>query len=269
MLVEQAGPWGRKALTESRLDPGLAAALEQRCKELGVKVLLVKRPGRDDRRQMRSFLGWSRQADAFLEEVPLERPEALLELPLAGLAAGERPGLGSPIREPLYLVCTNSRRDACCARRGRPLVRALANRLPGRVWECSHVGGHRFAPNLLCFPDGLWFGRASVEAAEEYERGRILLEAFRGRSSFAAAVQAADWFVRKRDGFRGVDDLILERHDGDEVVFRAPAARYRVRVERGEAGRPRPVSCGEDKLERPPVWSLDAIEREGIAAGSR
>lgn len=257
LLVEQPGPWGHDALVESRLEGQVAAELQRRAKVLGVKVLLVKPPGRRAVGPRRCFLGSSRQGSAYLEELELDDPAGLLELDLERLAAGERLGLGAPIESPLYLVCTNSRRDACCARLGRPLAATLAGTYPGRVWECSHLGGHRFAPNLVCLPDGILLGRAGPEAAAEYERARISLEHLRGRTSFAPPVQAADSFVRQQEGLAGVDDLLLEEHDADEVTLGSrDGRRFRVHVQMEEADPPRPVSCGEEKLERPAVWSL-------------
>ena len=254
--MEQPGPYGAKALVESRLNRLIGEELEQRSREAGVKVLLVKRPGDLEERSRRCFLGSSRQGAAFLEELSLGAVDELLALPLEALADGERPGLGSSVADPLYLVCTNGLRDACCARHGRPLAKALAERYPGRVWECSHLGGHRFAPNLVCLPDGLWFGRADAAAADEYEHGRIALPLFRGRSSFPLAAQAADWFVREREGLRGVDELELDTLDGDTVTLLRNGARYRVRVQRQDAEPPRPFSCRDEKLERPGAWSL-------------
>jgi hypothetical protein len=259
LLVEQAGPWGAKALVESRLDRAIGEQLEQRGKELGVKVLLIKPPGRSaaGRRRFACFAGQNR---AFLEELEPGDPASLLELDLDALARGQRTPSSRPV-EQLYLVCTNSRRDACCARFGRPLAATLAERFDGRVWECSHLGGHRFAPNLVALPEGLVFGRASLSAAAEVAQGRIELESFRGRSSFAPAVQAADCFVRQREGLRGIDDLVLEASDGDATVFRSGAGRFRVLVSSEDREPARSFSCGETKLERPVAWSLAGIER--------
>jgi hypothetical protein len=257
LLVEQPGTWGAKALTESRLDSKLGAELERRTKALAIKTLLVKSPGHTEEEGRRCFLGCSRQGAVFLEQVVLRDPEDLLGLPLEALAAGQRLGLGVPVPDPLYLVCTNGLRDACCARRGRPLAKVLAERYPGRVWECSHLGGHRFAANLVCLPDGLCFGRADAVAAHEYEEGRIALPFFRGRSSFPPPAQAADWFVREREGLRGIDELVLGQVSGGEVALRhGDGTSYQVRVAKHEAEPPRPFSCGEEKLERPPLWRL-------------
>jgi hypothetical protein len=268
LLVEQPGPWGHSALVESRLDPDVGAELLDRTKALGIKALLVKRPaGRSGPR--RCFLGRSDQGAAFLCERPFDDDHELLALDLDALAGGERLTGARPVESPLYLVCTNSRRDACCARLGRPVAAALAAARPGRVWECSHLGGHRFAANLVCFPDGLWLGRLTPDealtAATEYEQGRVLLEHYRGRSSLPPAAQAADYFVRERQGLYGVDDLAVERVDladsDASVTLRNGELSFRVAVRSSEADPPRPVSCREDKLDRPAVWELVSLEQ--------
>ena len=272
LLVEQTGPWGHSALVESRLDRRVGAELQARTKKLGIKALLVKSPG-DSSGSRRCFLGRSDQPSPYLDEHELERDDDLLALDLEALARGERLVGGRPVDGPLYLVCTNSRRDACCARLGRPVARALAEARPGRVWECSHLGGHRFAANLVCFPNGLWFGRLTPEealaVAAEYEAGRIRLPFLRGNSSLSPAAQAADYFVRREEGLLGVSDLVLERieAEGSEVAatLRNGGSRFHVRVSGSEGEPPRAVSCREDKQERPLVWSLSALEREPAA----
>ena len=96
------------------------------------------------------------------------------------------------VQESLILVCTNGRHDQCCANLGRPLVRALRDSSwADRVWECSHIGGDRFAANLVVLPDSLYFGRVDPASAPELlgalDQGRINLSLFRGRTSFSLA----------------------------------------------------------------------------------
>lgn len=46
---------------------------------------------------------------------------------------------------------------------GRGLVAGLLSRLEvdarDRVWECSHLGGHRFSPTVLSSPVSAVYGR--------------------------------------------------------------------------------------------------------------
>ena len=116
-------------------------------------------------------------------------------------------------RDPLFLVCTHGKRDKCCAKFGNLLYKHLRGRAREGVgvWQSSHVGGDRFAANLVCFPHGLFYARVTEEAGarivEEYERGRIVLEHFRGRSCLARPYQAAEYFVRREAGLVALDDL--------------------------------------------------------------
>lgn len=69
------------------------------------------------------------------------------------------------------LVCTHGGRDACCGKFGYPVYALLryeyAAEYPGlRVWRTSHIGGHRFAPTLIDFPDGRYWGHMKPEALE-------------------------------------------------------------------------------------------------------
>jgi hypothetical protein len=119
----------------------------------------------------------------------------LLDVPLDGPALGSTVGEFDP--EPLYLVCAHSKRDVCCAVRGRPLAAALEARRPGRVWECSHTGGHRFAPIVLALPVGALYGRVPAGDAgadsliAATERAEIIPELLRGLIGFAPVEQAA------------------------------------------------------------------------------
>ena len=194
VLVEQPGPWGRQALVHSRLDPAVGAVLSDRAVAMGLRVLVIRRPGRApeparrrwavvDCRPGREVSRWG----TFAEDAEL------LELPLDG-------SVGSSSYEPTYLVCTHGRHDACCAIRGRPLAEELARERPEAVWECSHVGGDRFAANLLVLPHGLYYGRvgpdAGVEVVTAHERGEVHPSFLRGRTTFLPVEQAAQHHAR-------------------------------------------------------------------------
>lgn len=262
LLVEQPGAWGARALTQSRLDPELGAELERRAKEAGVKLLLVKQRTAPTEGR-RCFAAYSGLGTSWLEELALDELEQLLELELPALAGGRTLG-GRRLEGPLYLVCTNGKRDACCASHGRPVASALATLRPRVAFECSHVGGHRFAANVVSLPHGLWYGRvrpddvAPLVAATE--RGEIVLDRFRGRSILPPPAQAADWFVRERERLLGVDALqsftSREANGLVEVELGGSGRAWRVRMRRVASSEPRPTSCADGKLERPSSWRL-------------
>ena len=125
-----------------------------------------------------------------------------------------------PHTDPLVLVCTNGRHDACCATFGRPLARDLRQSAArDDVWECSHIGGDRFAGNLVILPEGLYFGRCDGASAqrviEDYRRGAIHLDNYRGRSVLGFYEQAAEFFVRRELGLTAIGAVTAVRRVGE------------------------------------------------------
>jgi hypothetical protein len=158
-----------------------------------------------------------------------------------------------------YLVCTNGARDPCCAIRGPAVAQALERALPGQVYECSHLGGHRFAANVLVLPDGLCFGRldarAAVALASELEEGRLPLDHLRGRTALAPEQQAAEILVRRELGLTGLSDL---RHL-DAMTFGLADGRRATARLRAHELEPHRVSCRDEKVEAMTRWELEDL----------
>lgn len=119
---------------------------------------------------------------------------------------------------PLALVCTHGQHDSCCGRRGYPLFDSLRKRDELEVWQCSHIGGDRFAANAVILPWGLYYGPVEPGEAEaladSIAREEIFLRAYRGRASISRPAQAAEIFVRRAGGILGRDALrVLSRED--------------------------------------------------------
>ena len=270
LLLEQPGPWrGRNAVTHSDLDEGIARALLARADETGVKVHLIRRTARRGALERRScFLASTARDGAWVERHELGDPAEVLDLDL-NFTEPDRAALWT---EPLYAICTHGKRDPCCARRGRPLARAVRAVRPSQTWEIGHIGGHRFAATFLAFPHGLAFGRVPAAAGPEivaaYEAGEIALEHLRGRAGDPWAVQAADVLVRRRLDLRGIDALAVEHvheSDGTAVVTLrvADGTRLRAHVARRADERPRPLSCGDepDTVHVHELVDMDLLDR--------
>jgi Sucrase/ferredoxin-like len=263
LLVEQPGPWGRDALAQSRFDPRVAPLLARRARAEGVRLMLVRRP--DDRladsgrrwayvdsRPGREQLRWAvRASDADLLEVPWDG------------------SVGEPAAGPTYLVCTHGGHDACCALRGRPLARALPVSGPAGVWECSHVGGCRFAANVVVLPHGFYYGQVpgdGAELVEAHQHGRVALPWLRGRAGQPAQVAAAQHAVRSRLGLLGVDDLLPVRSrtltapgsevERFEVVLAGPGGDVLVTVESRPAAEAGRLTCRAVHPAHPRRWEL-------------
>jgi hypothetical protein len=163
----------------------------------------------------------------------------------------------------IFLVCTNGKRDACCALRGRVLVTALAADHAERTWECTHLGGHRFAGNLVCLPDGIVYGRVppadGPRLATAYLEGRLDPVLLRGRSAWPAPAQVAEQELRVRLGLEGLTDLTLVSVESDAhraTVTLATDASHVVELVAERLAPPRPTSCRADEVEEPLHWRV-------------
>jgi hypothetical protein len=188
------------------------------------------------------------------------------DLDVEAVAAMALDEFGARLTDPILLVCTNGRRDACCALRGRALTLALADEHAERTWECSHLGGHRFAANLVCLPHGIVYGRVppdeGTRLANLYLVGQLDPEHLRGRSAWPAPAQVADVELRRRLGLSGVDDLRLVEAvvDGDRatIALSADGVEHRLELGAERLEPPRATSCRADEVEAPLHWSVVA-----------
>ncbi len=260
LFVEYAGSWGRQAVAESRLPESVRdhlAAAE-------VRVQLIRRHGGVTGPGVRVFAARLGAENAVWTTV-LDDVEELLDLDLAGLAAGTPPGL-TPYDDALWLVCTNGRRDVCCAALGRPIAGALAAQWPEETWETTHLGGHRFAGTLLALPSGVALGRLDAESAtsacRELGRGRLPddLTVVRGRAGWAPIAQVAEMTVRGGLGVRELADVTLAAVEDDRVTLVAPDGEHRVQVA-SSPGVPRRQSCGDLATKPGQVYDVRAWVR--------
>ena len=267
LLLESQGPWGVHALREGRLDPEVATRLVDLEAE-GVRPLLVRRPGRRPRGGgPRLFT--AHVPTAVLETAELTDARELLDLDLSRLASRGTAAL-EPHPGPLFLTCTHGRHDACCAELGRPLAAALASAAPKETWEVSHIGGDRFAPNVLVLPHGLYYGRLLPAEAEQFvgihHDGLLDLEHLRGRSSYPFAVQAAEIHLRRHLDHDAVGPfrLLTRTRDGDVTiaVFAVADEHWRVDI-RTQAGAPSRLTCRATASSPAPVHTLIALSRLG------
>ncbi len=210
ILLEEPGTGGCDAVLEQRVPVDVAARLKEVSRQLRARIVLIRRHGRYTPQGRRCYVVSSAPAASWAEYHTLESSHEILDIDWAPLARDNSVG-GRPLPHALYLVCTNGRHDPCCAELGRPVANALQPDHGERVWESSHLGGDRFAANMVLLPEGLYFGRVEPANASDivttYECGRIHLEHYRGRTGFPAAAQTAEHHVRVAYGIDGIDDL--------------------------------------------------------------
>lgn len=289
VALEQSGPWGREAATQSHLDPGLGLALDRHCRDQGGRLILIRRPGVHpnvpEGGPHRVYLAGGLGDRPWLLEADLDQADQLLRLPWdllheSGRNTDDQTTIQETIRAllpefaqsagPVLMVCANSRRDICCAVRGRPVALESSARRPGQVWECSHTGGHRFAPTAILLPHGQTLARlspalavAALDAAAHGELPEVLRGPAhdRGRSHLTPPAQAAESVVRQQ-----IDEPSLlalattsAAHPSQDnawlcQVTHVDGRHWEVAAVRSPGGQDRPESCGKSAV---PSWQWD------------
>lgn len=281
VALEQNGPWGARAFTRSHLDPEVGRVIEDTAAEYDVRPALIRCPGRhadppDGDAPRHVLVAYTYPARTWLLEGLVADPADLLNLDWAALRDGDRDAVRRsmptlvPSKRPHLLVCTNAKRDVCCAVKGRPVALGAAATHPEQVWEVTHTSGHRFAPTAALLPAGTLHGRLDVAAAGELlraaERGATVVEGSRGRSTWPAAAQAADLAVREEAGVLDLDALDVVSHEaaGEHVwvtqLRHRDGRAWRVTVEARESqDLARAESCG--KALKPLAWFAHVSQR--------
>ena len=248
LFVEDPGPWAAKAVEGSGLPEEVKAhlaALDD------TRVQLIRRHGGSDVAEGRRVLTVScGDGPPHLGTTTITDDRELLG-PLDTVA---HDGL-------LWLVCTNGRRDVCCAEFGRPVARALAERWPQETWETTHLGGHRFAATFLALPSGITVGRAdptsALAAAEEIAAGRHPWRSSRGRAGFPPEAQVAEIAALEAGAAEvhwhppvtgGRVDLTV---DGRRTAYDVTAS----------AGPDRQQSCGDGPAKPTVVYATEEVGR--------
>ncbi len=269
VLIEYRGAWARDVLGDCLFSPELKAHLREQVKQLErARLLFVKKPERRAQSGRHVFFGTSKPGQERFFELELEHQNDLLGFDFAA-ALGAGGGEATSVDGPLFVVCTHGKRDRCCAKFGRPLYDALRHETdPRSVWQSTHVGGDRFAGNVVVLPHGLYYGRVEpdgVEAVLEAQAaGRIDLEHYRGRSANSFPVQAAERAVRERTGLLGIGDLTFlgSKAQGDDawrVRFRTPDdAIHEVDVAAVVADEPVYLTCDASEPKRPRRYDVTA-----------
>lgn len=212
LLVEYDGPWGHKAFEESAIPIDVKSHLSA----TGAKILLIRQPTSHSapKRLFSIRLG---AVSGAIRYFTFDQYEAILDFDLG------KDTSGTPYVGPLFAVCVNGKRDLCCARHGVPFFNALRALAPDATWQCSHIGGHRFAATMLCFPRGICYGRLSAEDAfkilEQDANDQLLLSKYRGQCAYIEPAQSADYYVRAATGLVKIDDLELLDIETDYPIW--------------------------------------------------
>jgi hypothetical protein len=204
LLIEYPGPWLPRGIIDSALPLSVKAKIK--AMPLGHRALLI-RQGHSNKSRLRCFVVHSREHSSAIWEFRIEDYEELLNVDV------QVPSEQCRVDQSLYLVCTDGRHDKCCSKYGLPAFRTIQERMGPSAWQCSHVGGDRFAANVLIFPFGLYYGQVCPSDVDPLLdsslRRQIYLKNLRGRSCYQRPAQVGEYFVRRESGLIGLDQLKL------------------------------------------------------------
>lgn len=262
VLIEHDGPWRHPAFSSPGLDKAVISQLAERIAGRAIRPQLIKRPGANERTRtggpLRAYFVHTSRTRPWARRVDFHDLAELLDLDVTATERPEPPSFGRAVDHTLYLVCTHAKKDPCCAMLGRPVASAL-NGGEAEVWETTHVGGDRFAANLVTLPQGVYFGRLDPESAARtvaaFEQGLVLPENYRGRCTDSSPAQAAEAALRARlsvpVGVNAIAHLAEEEtEDGVRVTLGHDGGLYSVSVETVE-GQECPTTCSALSPTRP------------------
>lgn len=260
LLVEHFGPWGPKSFPDENLAPAVAQKIRDLASALNAgKRLLIRRHHRGEA-PFHVFRVRSEERGSSTAALSFETASDFVSSD-----THEFETRAEPWRGPLYLVCTHGKHDKCCAKFGFATYRAAREAAPDGAWECSHVGGDRFAANLVCFPEAIYYGQvppgAVATVISEHRAGRIVLEYYRGRSCYSRITQVGEYFARAETGLRGIHDLAFDRAERVaaahwRVQFRGPSSgeTYAVEFRRRDAAGVHLLTCHAGEPRRIPQF---------------
>lgn len=238
LLLEYKPTWKAKALedndlaaaTRAWIDRTLAAIAQTGSK---ARAQFIRRPELDAA-ETTLFVAENGKLRRFQGEGYRE----IQQLDIDGAALEE-------VTEPQYFVCTNGQRDLCCARYGLPAYQELRGAVGARVWQTTHLGGHRFAPNVLILPQGTVYGRVFADAAADFvatiETGELAVDHLRGRSAYPPEAQVAETLVNGACALKAVN--------GSAVTFETPNGTSTVNVQPADTPYEVIASCGRTETE--------------------
>lgn len=271
LLIEYPSSFGSDAWEEANIPQRVRDHIDDLLSSVQhSKILLIR--SKESLKVQKKQVFWIRH-DAETQDYAAFRRHIEDYTDLLSLPSFEDPALIASEFDPhdrkLVLVCTNGRRDPCCAKLAYPIYNLLIARATVDVFECSHLGQHRFAPNLLSLPDGVLYGRVSAADSQDLclaiENGRLFTKLLRGRSSFPAPAQAAEYFLASRSLVQTPEAIRLlslteTAADHWRVEMSSSGTRYSIGIVRVQSDSLLQSSCNSEKKHAPTEFLLEGIQ---------
>lgn len=269
LALEVPRPWGAKALPESNLPAPVKERLDRWQQTVpGARLQFIKRESGFVTDGVLFFVGLAGEEAPVLYRFQLDGYEDLLNFDLASVVARHPRHEHHRHDAPLFLVCTNGKRDRCCAKWGLPIYRAMVDYAGEQVWQTTHTGGHRFAATLVCLPEGICYGWIDSEDVvpliEAHRRRRLYrVDRYRGRACYNRVVQAAEALLREQTGVMDLaayrlhkQEQITESHWRVTFVCLDSSTQHSLNVEVAPSAFANPLSCGKTEGETVPQVHL-------------
>ncbi len=257
-LLEYNRPWGAQAFPESDLSEAVKTRISGWLNSVpNSNILLIRRPGQQNA-TLTFQVVFATESSPHAYAFELADYDDLLTIDMPALVKGDVVYADHYSTDPLYLVCTNAKRDQCCAKYGVGIYNELRRYAGERVWQCSHLGGHRFAPTSLFMPQGICYGRIQPDhvgtMVEAHVQGRIFLDHLRGRVCYDGPAQAADYLLRAQNGITAMDAVkhIETQAAGTNawiVQFEVNGETHSIRLNKVKTDAEIFTSCFNDKRE--------------------
>jgi hypothetical protein len=236
MLAWPRGKWRTPRWESVDMSPALTAALHDAA-NAGLHVALVDKVEAADTLPTLHALPENVFADFTGEDA--------LIAAIGGYVAGTV-FAGTTDTRSTILCCTDSRRDACCARHGFATYKALvAEADPARfnIVQATHIGGCRFAASLVVMPQRQRYGRMTAAQAPDFlaalSQGDIYLPAYKGRTDQPEPLQVAELAAMhwaSANGLRADDvrldpaELPIDAPEGTMIVVAAVVGPARLAI---------------------------------------
>ena len=196
VLIEYRLPWRKKAVTDNELSENLQAHLSTLMeKNPDLQILFIKQKA-NSHPSINIFIA-RLGIQSTLSRIILTSHADMLNISNDQIINGHPDEI--IVNEPHFFVCTNGTRDVCCSKFGLPVYQSLTEIAGENAWQCSHIGGHRFAPTMLVFPLGIALGRVQPDdipdVIQYINSGKLPLAHLRGRLNYPGVVQAAEYLI--------------------------------------------------------------------------
>jgi hypothetical protein len=258
LLLEHTGAWGRDAFKESDLPEAVKAHLSRALSEIpSARLQLIKQDPPYDLPRITFSIAICRDVDPVLFSFDFDDFEDVTSVDIVDVVHNEAQYQQNRRDKPIVLICTNSKRDRCCALRGLPVYGQMVELLGTSVWRTTHLGGHRFAATGVVLPHGIVYGRIDDTAAEQIIRDvkaqTLYLPSLRGRAYYPPEAQAAEYYLRSITSVLEIEAYRLEgavsmgnREWEIRFVDAASGAVHLMRLSQTDSEAKSPASCGAE-----------------------